>query len=262
MGELLGSEQQDFSAEYKLDTVMIEDINDLERTVNRQGDGKYVHPEITENQYANDYYHQGIFKAKIAKHLGISDFMNLTPEQEESIDWEAVESVELTEEELLSIPNMPYDVEQAMMVKYKDQYGVITEESARNALYKSVIRNARRHAELPLTMTSHKNLYENKLLALMAAPEYSEENVSALIEEYTQLRLRGCMVNGEFAQRVKGSADGHLYMKVLRENIMKELNLTNEGVLSDLAYENMKDPKNFAKHFDLESALNMQSVNN
>jgi hypothetical protein len=93
-------------------------------------------------------------------------------------------------------------------------------------------------------MITTKNQYENKLLMLMANPEYTDDQAKALISEYTQIRLKSCMLNPEFAVRIKGDDNGHVYLKVLKEQVVEELGLTKPPEASNLAFEDVFDPKN------------------
>jgi hypothetical protein len=45
-----------------------------------------------------------------------------------------------------------------------------------------------------------------------------------LVQNYTQARLKDCLLKPDFAKAVK-TANGHIYLKVLRENILDELKL-------------------------------------
>jgi hypothetical protein len=110
-------------------------------------------------------------------------------------------------------------------------------------------------------MVVTKNQYENALLIMMASPDYEDKEVSELIDKYTQIRLRSCMLNSEFGVRIKASDNGHIYLKVLKEQIVEELGLTSPGTASDLAYESLMSEKTEA-YFDLESSYNLQHVNN
>lgn len=44
-------------------------------------------------------------------------------------------------------------------------------------------------------MNATKNLYEHRLLLQMMEPEFSDQKLNEIIEEYTQIRLKGLMLN-------------------------------------------------------------------
>ena len=75
-------------------------------------------------------------------------------------------------------------------------------------------------------MDQYKNFYENKLLEIMMQPGDQQDAQQNVIDEYTSLRLKTCMLNASFADKVRNSDDGHIYLKVLRERVLDELNLT------------------------------------
>ena len=93
--------------------------------------------------------------------------------------------------------------------------------------------------------------------------DWNEEEVNSVVEEYTNLRLKNCMLKSpEFLQKVKGKQNGHLYMKVLREQIVDELNLQGESRMSEITRETIADPARNDFVHDLETPYAMQSLNN
>jgi hypothetical protein len=87
-----------------------------------------------------------------------------------------------------------------------------------------VLREARELSEIPLSMISTKNLYEHKILKEMIEVEMDEGEINRIIEEYTNIRLQGCLLNKKFAAALK-QENASIYMKVLREQIVEELGL-------------------------------------
>lgn len=75
-------------------------------------------------------------------------------------------------------------------------------------------------------MEQYKNFYENKLLCALMQPGDNTAAQQDIIDEYTSLRLKTCMLNASFADKVHNSDDGHLYLKTLRERVLDELKLT------------------------------------
>lgn len=81
-------------------------------------------------------------------------------------------------------------------------------------------------------MEQYKNFYENELLKAMMKIEIEtdqEEIQSKIIEQYMNMRFKTCMLNADFADKVRDSDNGHLYMKVLKERVVDELGLTSEA---------------------------------
>jgi hypothetical protein len=61
---------------------------------------------------------------------------------------------------------------------------------------------ARAHASLKLSpsMESVKNAYENRLLQAFSQDRFDEEKVQELVNEYTQIRMKDCMLKTDFAE--------------------------------------------------------------
>ena len=125
------------------------------------------------------------------------------------------------------------------------------------------MRDARRLTELPGDMTAIKNLFENRLLHSLLEPEARKEGYGdqmSIVEEYMDARLRNCMLNPEFASKVKDSANGQYYMKLLRERVLEELSLENEPQFTDLLYHSKFNQQNYV--YDTENQYNMRNIIN
>jgi hypothetical protein len=66
-----------------------------------------------------------------------------------------------------------------------------------------VLREAKELSEIPLSMIPTKNLYEHMILKEMIEAEMDEGEVNRIIEEYTNIRLQGCLLNKKFAVALK-----------------------------------------------------------
>lgn len=123
---------------------------------------------------------------------------------------------------------------------FGDQLNSNIAESARDHTFNAVMRDARRLTELPGDMAAIKNLYENRLLHSLLEPEARTEGYGdqmSIVEEYMDARLRNCMLNPEFASKVKHHENGQYYMKLLRERVLEELSLENEPQFTDLLFQ-------------------------
>lgn len=93
---------------------------------------------------------------------------------------------------------------------------------------------------------------------------FSQVAVEALVQEYTQARLKDCMVKEDFANAMK-SANKHIYMEILRENIMSELKLAESASIDDIKLAPLlainKDYEPPMK-YDVESKYNLNHLNN
>ena len=102
-------------------------------------------------------------------------------------------------------------------------------------LHKTVYREARRLAELSPQMTAFKNECENALLASYMEEKFDQKNVETIVQDYTQARLKDCLLKVDFAQAMR-SPNGHIYLKVLRENILDELKLAESATVDEFVW--------------------------
>ena len=61
--------------------------------------------------------------------------------------------------------------------------------------------------------------------------------MNKIIEDYQDARMKVCMLNSDFQAKVKNSANGHIYMKALRERVLDELEILKETDLESLTFE-------------------------
>jgi len=75
------------------------------------------------------------------------------------------------------------------------------------------------------------------------------------------LRLRECLLNTEFADKVKNSQNGHIYLKVLKEQIVDELGISTAAKASDFTaakiFLDNTDPT-----FNVEGRYNLSDISN
>lgn len=113
--------------------------------------------------------------------------------------------------------------------------GEVEVDSMRDFEIKSVLRLAREVTELPTTMTATKNLFENKLLQQFLEVESQDLKINEIIEDYTQLRIKSCLLNSDFARQIK-TDNAHIFFKVLREQVIDELGLSKPPQITDVAF--------------------------
>lgn len=80
---------------------------------------------------------------------------------------------------------------------------------------------------MPNAMIHTRNLYENKLIMEMMNPDLNAPKIESLVDEYTQMRLKGVMLDKRFAQAMQ-TDNAHIYMKMLREQVVLELGLNKD----------------------------------
>ena len=76
------------------------------------------------------------------------------------------------------------------------------------------------------------------------------------------LRFKTCMLNESFAKKINDPANGHVYLKALRERIVDELGLTREANSDDLQFKNFYNSGKNMMKYDVESMYSMQDINN
>lgn len=81
-----------------------------------------------------------------------------------------------------------------------------------------------------------------------------------MIKKYTEMRINDCMLRAGFREKVN-SDNGHIYVKVLKEQIVDELKLTSEPKIQELRYQNLMDLPDIDK-IAVEGKYNMVDVNN
>jgi hypothetical protein len=113
-----------------------------------------------------------------------------------------------------------------------------------------LLRDARELTKLRPESVFTRNYFENELLSAYTSPAFDQREVESLVQRYTDIRVKECMLNEEFAKKAK-SNNGHYYLKMLREQITEELNLAEKTKASDLAF-----------HKILERERNIELPNN
>lgn len=78
-----------------------------------------------------------------------------------------------------------------------------------------------------------------------------------MIDEYINLRFKTCMLNSEFADKVRNPENGHLFMKVLKERVVDELGLTAEPEIEDMVFNKRMSMRKENIRYDPESMYNM-----
>jgi len=81
-------------------------------------------------------------------------------------------------------------------------------------------------------MVGLKNMYENLLLHEYTQTKLNENSIESIIQDYTQARIKECMLKPEFATALKGPHAG-TYMKLLRESITDELKLAQSATIDE-----------------------------
>lgn len=128
----------------------------------------------------------------------------------------------------------------------------------------AVYRNAKRLTELSKDLEGMKNLYENNLLQEYTKEKTDQARIEIIIQEYTQARLKDCMLKEGFAVAMR-SPNAQIYLKMLRERIMGELQLSEGATLEDFSWDRTAegtggDPEPL--RLDPEARYNFQHLNN
>jgi hypothetical protein len=73
--------------------------------------------------------------------------------------------------------------------------------------------------------------------------------------------MKSCLLKTEFAKQMK-TDNAHIFLKVLREQIIDELGLSKPPQIVDTAFNTITEKVNISKLYDLEAPYNLQNVNN
>lgn len=123
-----------------------------------------------------------------------------------------------------------------------------------------VLIDARGYTELKPDFFYIRNQFENKILHAYASPEFEPLEVEELVKEYTNLRIQEALLQDGFRQKL-ASNDGHLYLKILREEIAKELNIAKKAEIEDFL-ANKVNPELVNESLDMEGRYNTDTLNN
>ena len=110
-------------------------------------------------------------------------------------------------------------------------------------------------------MTAFKNDCENVLISLYMEEKFDQRRVEAIVQDYTQARLKDCLLNVDFAKAMR-SPNGHIYLKVLRENILDELKLTESATVDEFDWMKQREYLGKSRQHDAESKYNLNHLNN
>lgn len=133
--------------------------------------------------------------------------------------------------------------EAALIGYVNDITGEVNETDKPTYDLEQVLRDAKRLTQLTPEGTFLKNFFENEVMMLYSSPEFDQAKVEHTIQQYTELRLKECMLKPEFEKSVKTGNNGHYYLKMLKEQIADELSISQPAKASDfLASKMMEDP--------------------
>lgn len=110
-------------------------------------------------------------------------------------------------------------------------------------------------------MTEFKNDCENALLALYMEEKFDQKRTESIVQDYTQARLKDCMLKVDFAKAMR-SPNGHIYLKVLRENILDELKLVESAKVDEFEWTKKPEYHAAESQYDAESKYNLHHLNN
>lgn len=107
--------------------------------------------------------------------------------------------------------------------------------NAQDHAHNEIMRDCLENCKLKSDFIPIKDYFHNLILRTYADPDFKQEQVERIIQKYTELRLNDCLMTPNFKQKLQ-SDNGHMYIKVLREHVVDELNLTKEPKLQEFNY--------------------------
>ena len=76
------------------------------------------------------------------------------------------------------------------------------------------------------------------MLEAYSEPNFSESSVQELVAKYLELRVKECMLSNGLREKALGH-NGHIYLQLLKEKVMKELGVDQPSLEEDLQYSNL-----------------------
>jgi hypothetical protein len=122
--------------------------------------------------------------------------------------------------------------------------------------YEQVLRDAKRLTELRPDFQLVKNAYENEIMKLYSSADFDQARVEQIIHNYTEMRLKDCMLREQFRGKVNTGNNGHIYIKMLKEQIVDELGLGQKAKVSDFAFAKIFANQNGIAAIDVEGRYN------
>ena len=146
------------------------------------------------------------------------------------------------------------------MVEYNPETGEteITEE--KELELQLLLTDALKVTEVRPDFEPVRAYFENKILELYMKPDMNQLDLEDMITKYTQMRMKDCMLREGFANKVK-SHNGHIYLKALKEQIVKDLNLDLSPQAKEFSFEGLNNKMQDLR-VDLEGKYNTAHINN
>lgn len=157
------------------------------------------------------------------------------------------------------------DLGEAALVSYiNETTGEVELKEQSTFELEKVLKDAHRLTQLRPEGHSLKAFYENEILVHYSAPEFDQKAIESLIQRYTELRLKECLLNSEFREKLHQGNNGHYYIKMLKEQIAEELSLSKPTKLSDISstkmFLDLGLKSNPEGRYNLEDLSNLESL--
>mmetsp|Transcript_14534 Transcript_14534/g.22566 ORF Transcript_14534/g.22566 Transcript_14534/m.22566 type:complete len:225 (-) Transcript_14534:821-1495(-) len=101
-------------------------------------------------------------------------------------------------------------------------------------------------------------------MRLYTAPKVDPKELEQLLEEYTIIRSKECMLDPAFASGLS-SANGHIYRDALREQILKELGMIEPKNIDKIDWYNVltfTNKEDYAPQHNVLEKYNLNKINN
>jgi hypothetical protein len=108
--------------------------------------------------------------------------------------------------------------------KYNPKTFIYEDYNAKDAAHNDIMRDALDYCKIKSEFLPVRDYFENMVLKIYSQPEFNQDQLERVISKYTEMRINDCLLSPGFKDRVQ-SDNGHMYMKVLKEQIVDELKL-------------------------------------
>lgn len=120
-------------------------------------------------------------------------------------------------------------------VELNEKTGKYVTRDAHTEAFNEIIKDALDYSLIRSDFLPVKDYFNNVILKEYSQAEFDQREVEQLVQKYSEMRINDCLLTPGFRDKLN-SDNGHIYIKVLKEQIVDELKLTSEPKLQELSF--------------------------
>lgn len=120
-------------------------------------------------------------------------------------------------------------------VELNEKTGKYVTRDAHTEAFNEIIKDALDYSLIRSDFLPVKDYFNNVILKEYSQAEFDQREVEQHVQKYSEMRINDCLLTPGFRDRLN-SDNGHIYIKVLKEQIVDELKLTSEPKLQELSF--------------------------